>query len=51
MVKRGLRLAVVFMLTAVVVWGVWRVENTLGEETQAVVSVAEAAESLFGCRY
>ena len=44
MVKRGLRLAVVFMLTAVVVWGVWRVENTLGEETQAVVSVAEAAE-------
>lgn len=44
MVKRGLRLAVVFLLTAVVVWGVWRVENTLGEETQAVVSVAEAAE-------
>ena len=44
MVKRGLRLAVVFMLTAVVVWGVWRVENTLGEETQAVVSVEEAAE-------
>ena len=44
MVKRGLRLALVFAITAAVVWGVWRTENLLGAETRAVVSVEEAAE-------
>lgn len=44
MIKRGLRLALVFAVTAAVVWGVWRVEKVPGAETRATVSVAEAAE-------
>ncbi|MCI8653583.1 MAG: polysaccharide deacetylase family protein [Angelakisella sp.] len=44
MVRRGLRLAMVFAITAAVVWGVWQTETSLGGEVQAVVSVAEAAQ-------
>ena len=41
---RGLRLAVVFAITAAVVWGVWRAEGAPGAESRAVISVAEAAQ-------
>ena len=44
MIKRGLRLAMVFAITAAVVWGVWRTENLLGEEIQAAVPAETAAE-------
>ena len=44
MLKRILRLAVVFAVTAMVVWGTWYAESRLDPEARATISVADAAE-------
>lgn len=44
MIKRAVRLAVVFAITAAVVWGVWQAERSLEPESRAVVSVETAAQ-------